>query len=111
VEGAGLAVSFEVYTLDSEAPVTTPFELGRDESVLLTVTVSASAAGPNRGAVVFLTNDPDEPKAQLPVIVGRPPIAEGDSAPAFSLPDLQGQRWDSTDSAGRVMHLKFFNGL
>ena len=79
---------------------------------LVTVTL---AGGPpeqeRRGVVTLTTNDPDQPEFEIAISAGVPPLADGDDAPDFRLPDLDGVVHQLSALRGKVIHIKFLNAI
>ncbi len=82
------------------------------QNAMLTVVLEGGApGGPIDGTVEVRSNDPDEPVLRVPVEAGHPALVEGNTAPDFTLPDLEGRPHTLSDYRGKVVHLMLFNAL
>ncbi len=79
---------------------------------LVTVTLDGGPPAQERTGIVTLTsNDPDQPEFEIAISAGALPLADGDDAPDFRLPDLDGVVHQLSALRGKVVHIKFLNAI
>ena len=77
---------------------------------LVTVTLDGGPPAQERTGIVTLTsNDPDQPEFEIAISAGALPLADGDDAPDFRLPDLDGVVHQLSALRGKVVHIQFLN--
>jgi peroxiredoxin len=64
---------------------------------------------PSEGTLTILSNDPDEPRLEIPIDGNRERMREGDVAVDFTALGLDGELFRLSDHAGKVVFLKMFN--
>ena len=111
-EGARLSVEVNALLVGAaEPPRGVLAVVPPGEAALVQVSVQGGGRGRVDGAVLLVTNDPDEREVRTPVVAGRAALAAGDRAPDFALPDLEGTVYRLSRLAGSVVHVKFFSAL
>ena len=83
----------------------------RAGTIVTVVPARGAPAGPIEGTIEVSSNDPDEPVLRIPVVGGKPALAEGNTGPDFSLPDLDGRVHSLSDYRDKVVHLMLFNSM
>lgn len=89
----------------------TTFELAPGASVAVTVDLDFVMPTMDTFTCFFSSNDADEAAAPLQIEVNRTGPTPGKPAPAFSLPDLNGEVHALSDYAGKVVFIDLFSSF
>ncbi|MGH1340906.1 MAG: choice-of-anchor D domain-containing protein [Nannocystales bacterium] len=81
-------------------------EPGRSKAVEVQLSPGSSAS--LQSAIRVCSDDPDEPRLEVPLTANVPGLAVGDPAPSFALRDLEGNTWTHADLEGKVAVLAYF---
>lgn len=69
----------------------------------------AAGEDPSESTLTIRTNDPDEPRLEIPLEGNRERVRAGDEAVDFTALGLDGELFRLSDHAGKVVFLKMFN--
>ncbi len=86
----------------------TNFTVAPGSSQQITATFTPNTQSTVFARLTFFTNDTDESEKFLFVFGGSPRVSPGDSAPDFTLNDLEGNPHSLGDYSGKVLMLVFF---
>jgi hypothetical protein len=76
----------------------------------VTITADLGSAIPNSTCTI-VSNDVDEPNAEIEIVVNPAGLKVGDQAPAWTVPDLQNTPYSLSDYQGEILLLTIFSSL
>ena len=110
ISGQGFEASVAGMGEEGELPEGALAVVAPLQPAMVTVTLGADQpAGRREGVLRISSNDQDEPVVEVAVVAGAQPLVEGNLAPDFSLPDLQGNLRTLSQYRGEVVQLMLYN--
>lgn len=109
IEGDGLTVEV-IHSGFDEPPEGVLARAHGIAGALITVRLEGgNPATETRHRLLLKTNDVDEPDFELSVITGEIALRDGEDAPDFRFPDLDGEVHQLSALLGKVVHIKYLN--
>jgi peroxiredoxin len=109
VEADGdFAAALQTDALEEDAKCDGYFAVPPGATVLVDLEFDAGD-DPSEGTLTILSNDPDEPRLEIPLDGNRERMREGDDAVDFTGLTLDGELFRLSDHEGKVVFLKMFN--
>jgi hypothetical protein len=86
------------------------FTIAPGELTSITITADLGSAIPNSTCTI-VSNDVDEPAAEIEIVVNPDGLKVGDQAPAWTVPDLQNTPYSLGDYQGEILLMTIFSSL